>query len=111
MFRMGCRIVLAAAALAIASSNARADTRFFFHVGAPAPIVAPVPVAPVAVAPIAPIPYGYVWRPAYYVWTGYGYRLMPAAYVRRPYPRAVWVPGGWAVGPRGRYWRQPYWRR
>src|SRR5262249_32638702 len=40
-------------------------------------------VAPVAVVPAPPYP-GYVWQPAHYVWTAYGYQLMPGAWVPAP---------------------------
>jgi hypothetical protein len=39
---------------------------------------------PVAVAPAAPYP-GYVWQPAHYVWTAFGYQLMPGGWVPAPY--------------------------
>ncbi len=51
---------------------AHADTRFSLRIG----------TGPIAVAPP-----GYVWQPAYRVWTGYGYRWVPGAWVPAPYLR------------------------
>jgi len=39
---------------------------------------------PVAVASAAPYP-GYVWQPAHYVWTTFGYQLVPGSWVASPY--------------------------
>src|SRR5262245_49457210 len=83
--------LLALGTVAVMAVNANAATRVVVQIGAPVPVYAPPPVpvyappppAPVVVA--APVRYGYVWRPGHYVWTGYGYRLVPAAYVRPPY--------------------------
>ena len=56
----------------VAVPAAHADTRFSIQIGA----------GPVAVAPP-----GYVWQPAYRVWTGYGYRWVPGAWVPASYLR------------------------
>ena len=61
---------------------AHAQTRFSFGVGVgrPAP---PVYVAP----PVVAAPYGYAddyyWEPAYRVWIGSGYRMVPGRWTRR----------------------------
>ncbi len=115
MIRMTTRIALGAiVALFVMSPRAHAATRVFVQIGAP--IVAPVPVAPPpVVAParvyVAPRPSGYVWRPGYYVWTGYGYRLVPGGWVVPPYAGAVWVGPRWVSRPYGRVWVRGYWRR
>ena len=87
----------------------------------PAPVYAPPP-APVYAPPPPPPPYatyGYVWVPAYSVWTGYGYQTVPGAWVRPPYRGAVWVAPHWdashgnghghAYG-HDRVWVNGYWR-
>ncbi|HZT76457.1 MAG TPA: hypothetical protein VFA27_07355 [Vicinamibacterales bacterium] len=101
--------LLATAATTHASSHVYVGV----GIGVPAPVaVAPVPPPPVAPAyvPAAPYGYGYVWRPAYYVWTGYAYRAVPGAWVRPPYAGAVWVAPRWVSAPRGAYFVRGYWR-
>ncbi len=61
--------------------TAHADTHFSLQIGAP------VPFAPGAVAPR-----GYVWQPGYRVWTGFGYRWIPGAWVPAPYVRGYGAP-------------------
>ncbi len=100
--------MLSLVAVILAAPAAHAGTRVFVQIGAPAPIVAPVVVAPPVA--VAPAPYGLVWRPAYYMWTGYGYQLVPAGWVRPPFAGAMWVPGRWASRPHGSIWAQGYWR-
>src|SRR6185312_11807565 len=91
--------LLAVGTVVLLAGSARADTRVFVQIGAPAPVYVPAPPpAPVYVA-ARPAPYGYVWRPAHYVWTGYGYRMIPAAYVRPPYAGAVWVAPRYVARP------------
>ena len=93
------------------AANAHADTRVFVQIGAPAPVFVPAPPpAPVIIA-ARPAPYGFVWRPAHYVWTGYGYRMVPAARVRPPYAGAVWVAPRYIARPHGSMWVGGYWRR
>ena len=102
--------LMAVGTVVLLAANANAASHVFVSIGVgiPAPVVVaapppvvvaappPPPPAPVIVAaPPAPYVYGYVWRPAYYVWTGYGYQLMPGAWVRPPYARAVWVAPHW----------------
>ena len=65
-------LVLAAAAL-----PAYAQTHVSIGIGAPF-------YPPVGVVSAAPYP-GYVWRPAHYVWTAFGYQLVPGAWVPAPY--------------------------
>jgi hypothetical protein len=62
---------------------AHAQTRFSVQIG---------PVAPVVVA--ARPPYGYVWQPGYYVWTGYHRRWVRGGWVR-PYVRDGWTRERW----------------
>ena len=63
---------------------AHAQTRFSFGIGVgrPAP---PVYVAP----PVVAAPYGYAddyyWEPAYRVWIGSGYRMVPGRWVRHDF--------------------------
>ena len=80
------RTVLRIAGLAVLVATlhvpaAHADTRFSFGVGmgTPAP---PVYVAPPVVAPYGYAD-GYYWEPAYRVWIGSGYRMVPGRWVRR----------------------------
>jgi hypothetical protein len=65
-------LVLAAGAL-----PAHAQTHVSIGIGAPF-------YPPVAVVPAAPYP-GYVWQPAHYVWTAFGYQLVPGGWVPAPY--------------------------
>jgi len=82
----------------VAVPAAHADTRFSLQIG------------PVAVAHP-----GYVWQPAYRVWTGYGYRWVPGAWVPAPYWRGGyrervyrnWDHRGW---DRGRDYDRRNWR-
>ena len=109
--------LIAVGTVALMAANAHAATRVFVQIGAPVPVYAPAPVPvyapppPAPVVPVAPARYGYVWRPGHYVWTGYGYRLVPAAYVRPPYARAVWVAPRYVARPHGAVWVDGYWRR
>ena len=108
-FRLAGLTVLA---LFVAASAAHASAHVFVQIGVPAPVAMPAPPPPpppaVVAAPVAP--YGYVWQPGYYVWAGYGYRLMPGAWVRPPYAGAVWVAPRYVSGPRGAYYTHGYWR-
>lgn len=83
----------------VAVPVAHADTRFSLQIG----------TRPVAVAPP-----GYVWQPPYRVWTGYGYRWVPGAWVPAPYLRGgrdEHVYRDWD-GDRGRAWdRRGAWDR
>lgn len=83
----------------VAVPAAHADTRFSLQIGA----------GPVAVAPP-----GYVWQPGYQVWTGYGYRWVPGAWVPAPYLRGGYrerVYRDWD-GNRRRDWdRRGAWQR
>lgn len=128
LFAVGAIVLLAVNANAAQHSHVWVN----IGIGAPAPVVvaAPPPVyvpAPVYAPPPAPVyappppppyaSYGYVWVPAYSVWTGYGYRTVPGAWVRPPYRGAVWVAPHWDNG-RGhgyayghdRAWVNGYWR-
>jgi len=64
-------LVLAALALPV-----YAQTHVSIGIGAPF-------YPPVAVA-AAPYP-GYVWQPAHYVWTAFGYQVVPGGWVPAPY--------------------------
>jgi hypothetical protein len=98
---------LAALSLVLFAPSAHAGPRFYFSVGVPAPIAPVVAVRP----PVRYGPPGFVWRPAYTAWNGYGYVVVPGAWVRPPHPRAVWVAPRWNAGPRGTFWVNGYWRR
>jgi hypothetical protein len=107
--------LLAIGATVLLAVNADAASHNHFSVnigiGVPAPVYAPPapvyapPPAPVYAPPPAPVyappppppyaAYGYVWVPAYSVWSGYGYRTVPGAWVRPPYRGAVWVAPHW----------------
>jgi len=129
--------LLAVGAVVLLAVNADAASHSHFSVnigiGVPAPVYAPpapvyappVPVyapppAPVYAAPPPPPPYaayGYVWVPAYSVWTGYGYRTVPGAWVRPPYHGGVWVAPHWETSHghghaygHDRAWVNGYWR-
>ena len=95
-------LVLAAVALPV-----YAQTHVSIGIGAPF-------YPPVAVVSAAPYS-GYVWQPAHYVWTAFGYQFVPAEWVPAPYVvhrRAyvappVWgapydAPGDRRSAPRGR---------
>ena len=86
-------------AVLIAPSAHAAQFRVGVQIGPPV-VVAPPPVYGAYGAP------GYVWQPGYYVWTGYGRRWVPGAWVLRGH-----VPNGRAYG----YWRNDRydrrWRR
>jgi hypothetical protein len=82
--------VIGAFALIVAAFAvpAQASVHVGINVGIGVP-VARVPVRPVVVAPAVvppPPPYpGYMWQPAHYVWTAYGYQWMPGGWVPAPY--------------------------
>jgi hypothetical protein len=63
--------------LAVAAMPAYAQTHVSIGIGTPF-------YPPVAVAPAAPYP-GYTWQPAHYVWTAFGYQLVPGEWVPAPY--------------------------
>jgi len=71
--------------LSVAAVPAMAQTHVSINIGHPVQRVA---VAPVAVVPAQPYP-GYVWQPAHYEWTAYGYQMVPG----------MWAPGPYAVPP------------
>lgn len=80
------------------------------QVYAPAPVYGP---APVYAPPPSYAAYGYVWVPAYSVWTGYAYRTVPGSWVRPPYAHAVWIAPHWEQGhgyARGQVWVNGHWR-
>jgi hypothetical protein len=78
---------------------AHASTYFSVQIGRPVPIV------PVVVAAVPPP--GFVWQPAYYVWTGFRYRLVPGAWVPAPYVRGRWAGERWEREHRDRRdWRR-----
>lgn len=103
--------LIAIGAVVLLATNASAKSHVFVSIGIgfPAPVVVaapppapvivaappPPPAAVIVAAPPAPYGYGYVWRPGYYVWTGYGYQTVPGAWVRPPYAGAVWVAPHW----------------
>jgi hypothetical protein len=70
---------------------ASAQTHVSIGIGAPF-------YPPVAVASAAPYP-GYVWQPAHYVWTAFGYQLVPGSWVAAPYVahRAYVAPPVWGA--------------
>ena len=110
--------LLAIGAVILLATSAHAASHVFVRidVGPPAPVYVPAPPPPpppVVVYAPPPVPYGYVWRPGYYVWTGYGYRLVPGAWVRPPYAHAVWVAPRWEKHRHGHggQWVDGYWRR
>ena len=106
MVRFATRLAgLTFAALLVTAATAHAGARVYVgvNVGVPAP--------PAAVVVGAPVPYGYVYQPGYYMWTGYAYQYVPATYVRPPYAGAVWVAPRYVHGPRGAYYVRGYWRR
>ncbi len=97
-------VFTALALLVLAVPTARAETHVFVQLGIPAP-VQPVLVAPPLAVPPPPA-YGLVWRPAHYVWTGYGYAWVPGAWVRPAYARPY---SSWNRGHRD--WdRDEHWR-
>jgi hypothetical protein len=102
MFRGYSRLApLTLLAVLGAAVAAEASTHFSFQIGIGAPVVAPVVVAPPPPPPPywadapAPSAYGYVWRPGYYVWTGFRYRWMPGVWVRRGYGPGAWERERW----------------
>ena len=118
MVRMTARLAgLSLAALLTTAAAAHAAPQVSvgigIGVGAPPYVAVPrvPPPPPAAVIVGAPMPYGYVWRPGYYAWTGYGYQLVRGAYVRPPYAGAVWVAPRYYSGPHGHYYARGYWRR
>jgi hypothetical protein len=109
MIRTARIAAFAAVALFAVTSAAHASVHVWVGIGAPPPPPAVVAPAPVVVAP-PPAAYGYVWRPAYTVWTGYGYQMVPGGWVRPPHAHAVWVAPHWAAQHRGYVWTDGYWR-
>jgi hypothetical protein len=118
--------LMAIGAVVLLAANASAKSHVYVSIGvgipAPAPVIVaappPPPPAPVIVAPPpAPVVVGYVWQPGYYVWTGYGYQVVPGAWVRPPYAHAVWVAPHWEAyhgngygHAHGSVWVNGYWR-
>jgi len=104
--------LLAVGTVVLLAANAHAGQRVFVQIGAPVPVWAPAPPPPASVIVAArPAPYGFVWRPAYYAWGGYGYRMVRAGWVRPPYAGAVWIAPRYIARPRGSMWVGGYWRR
>jgi len=103
--------LLAVGTVVLLAANAHAGTRVFVQIGAPVPVFVPGPPPVPVIVAARPAPYGFVWRPAHYVWTGYGYRMVPAAWVRPPYARAVWVAPRYIARPHRSVWVGGYWRR
>jgi len=112
--------LLAVGAVVLLAVNANAgQVSVHVGIGAPAPVIVAAPPPPPPYAT-----YGYVWVPAYSVWTGYGYQTVPGAWVRPPYRGAVWIAPHWEQGHghgnghgRGhayghdKVWVNGYWRR
>ena len=88
--------------IAIAAGTACASGGTFVRVGPPGPPVA-------AYAPAGP--YGYVWQPGYYAWTGVGYQWVPGVWARPPYPGAVWIAPRWQHADRGWHMERGRWHR
>ena len=89
--------------LAAAAMPAYAQTHVSIGIGAPF-------YPPVAVAPVAPYP-GYVWQPAHYAWTAFGYQLVPGSWVPAPYVvhrRAYFGPPVVAAPYYAPYYAAPY---
>ncbi|MBV9294338.1 MAG: hypothetical protein JO145_02105 [Acidobacteriaceae bacterium] len=92
------KLLVGVAGLLLASSSMFAGWRVGF--GFRGGYYAPRYGAYVGVAP------GYYYAPAPYA---YSYAA-PAPYVAAaPFYGAVWFPGRWGYGPRGRYWVRGYW--
>ena len=93
---------------ALLAPTARADTRFDVRIGIPGPRV----VAPYRVESR---PAGLIWRPGYYVWSGYRRHWVPGRWVRSVYEyrRPAWRydRGGYDRRYRGDRWRDGAWRR
>ena len=91
------------------ASPARADTRFDVRIGLPGPRV----VAPYGfeARPSA----GLIWRPGYYVWSGYRRHWVPGRWVRPVYEyrRPAWryERRGYDRRYRGEWWGGREWRR
>jgi len=137
MMRRIALLALGASVLLAVNADAASHSHFSVNIGIgiPAPVYAPPP-APVYAPPPAPVyaptpapvygpppppppyaAYGYVWVPAYSVWTGYGYRTVPGAWVRPPYHGGVWVAPHWETSHghghaygHDRAWVKGYWR-
>jgi uncharacterized protein YcfJ len=67
------------------------------------------PPPPTETYVVAPGP-GYVWIGGEWVWNG-GWVWVGGHWGYPPYPRAVWIDGGWNHGPRGWYHSPGHWRR
>lgn len=132
MVRRRIAVLVAVGAVVLMAANADAASHWRVNIGIaiPAPVVvtAPPPPPPVYVPPPAPVyvpppapvyvpppvTVGFVWVPSYVVWTGYGYRTVPGAWVRPPYAHAAWVAPHWEQSrgrARGSVWVNGYWRR
>jgi hypothetical protein len=68
----------------------------------------PPPAARVEVRGVAPGP-AFVWIGGYWAWRS-GWVWTPGSWVRRPHPRAVWVPGHWDHIRGGWRWTPGRWR-
>ena len=92
-------IGMSAIVLAAVAMPAYAQTHVSIGIGTPF-------YPPVAVAPVAPYP-GYVWQPAHYAWTAFGYEVVPGGWVPAPYVvhRRVYVAPPVVTAP---YYYAPY---
>jgi hypothetical protein len=91
--------------LAITAVPAMAQTHLAISIGHHGVAVTPYAVVPAQLYP------GYVWQPAHYVWTAYGYQLVPGMWVPPSYlvspayvaPQVYFAQRGFYGGPRGFY--------
>jgi hypothetical protein len=93
-------MLLAGLAGAAVAAPTAADAQVYVRVGPPRPVYERRP---------PPRP-GYAWQAGYQRWDGNRYIWVPGAYMAPPRPRARWVAGRWAHGPRGYYYRGGVWR-
>src|SRR5262245_17822314 len=87
--------------LSMCAPACAAPTRTYVRIGPPAAIV--------AVRPVAPGP-RYVWIDGYHRWNGRAYVWVPGRWAMPPRGHAVWVPGRWHEDRHGWYFVEGHWR-
>jgi YXWGXW repeat-containing protein len=86
----------------LAAVPASAAARVYVRVAPPARVV--------EVRPAAPGP-RYIWVEGFHRWDGHAYAWVPGRWALPPKGRAAWVPGHWAHGSRGWFFVEGHWRR
>jgi hypothetical protein len=102
MKRLGNPLIAAAVLAASLSAASASAVPVYVKIAPPAPIVETRVVAPGA---------GYVWVGGYHRWNGTAYVWVPGRWALPPRGRTVWVAGHWKHHhAHGYYWVDGHWR-